>query len=152
MDPVGDGIVDLLRDDDDPEGNNTPLLGPPSSSTPPGPPPVEPFEDGETIDVGVASVKEPLRVQRVTATAVFPSRGTPNAVGLDLSLSGGIVIPPFAQALVQTGLRIKVPTGTYGRIAPRSGLALKQEQALSTQTTMGRWVLYCLTTPPNSSR
>lgn len=35
------------------------------------------------------------------------------------------VVPAHGKALVKTDLAIKVPSGTYGRVAPRSGLAWK---------------------------
>ena len=34
------------------------------------------------------------------------------------------VIPPWGRAIIKTDIAIKVPKGTYGRIAGRSGLAL----------------------------
>lgn len=33
------------------------------------------------------------------------------------------MIPAKGRALIHTGLRFELPEGTYGRIAPRSGLA-----------------------------
>jgi len=45
------------------------------------------------------------------------------AAGLDLK-SAYITIPAFEKRLVETDLAILVPPGCYGRIAPRSGLAL----------------------------
>lgn len=35
------------------------------------------------------------------------------------------VIPARGKALVETGIAVAVPEGTYGRVAPRSGLASK---------------------------
>ncbi len=35
------------------------------------------------------------------------------------------VVPARGQGLVDTGLSIKLPPSTYGRVAPRSGLAVK---------------------------
>ena len=34
-------------------------------------------------------------------------------------------IPPKGKLIAKTDLQIRVPDGTYGRIAPRSGLAAK---------------------------
>ena len=36
------------------------------------------------------------------------------------------MVPAHRKVLVKTGLSISMPTGCYGRIAPRSGLALKK--------------------------
>lgn len=35
------------------------------------------------------------------------------------------VVPARGKALIQTDLQIEVPNGTYGRVAPRSGLTWK---------------------------
>lgn len=35
------------------------------------------------------------------------------------------VVPARGKQTVKTGISIHVPTGTYGRVAPRSGLAVK---------------------------
>lgn len=35
------------------------------------------------------------------------------------------MIPARGKALVETGIAVAVPEGTYGRVAPRSGLASK---------------------------
>ena len=36
-----------------------------------------------------------------------------------------IVIPQRGKTLIRTGLSFSIPQGSYGRIAPRSGLAVK---------------------------
>lgn len=58
--------------------------------------------------------------------ARLPTRGSPQSAGLDVySISGG-VIEPGQRQLIHTGIALKgLPEGTYLRIAPRSGLALK---------------------------
>jgi len=72
-----------------------------------------------------------LRVKRLTPTAKLPTRGSAQAIGLDLyadvtEARGAIEIRPGYRALVSTGIAIALPPGYYGRVAPRSGLALKQ--------------------------
>ncbi|KAI8807442.1 mitochondrial deoxyuridine 5'-triphosphate nucleotidohydrolase [Cladochytrium replicatum] len=67
----------------------------------------------------------PLRVQRTSASAKLPARATPGSAGYDLCASEPCVIPAHGRSLVKTGLVIALPEGTYGRIAPRSGLAVK---------------------------
>jgi dUTP pyrophosphatase len=66
-----------------------------------------------------------LKVKRVDNNATLPIRATPGAAGYDLSSSECITVPAYGKALVPTGLMIAVPSGTYGRIAPRSSLAWK---------------------------
>src|SRR5688572_10434779 len=60
-----------------------------------------------------------------TANAKLPQRSTLGSVGYDLSSSEDTIIQPNSLGCVPTGLSIKVPEGTYGRIAPRSGLAVR---------------------------
>ena len=57
--------------------------------------------------------------------AAQPTRATPGSAGHDLSSTEDCTIPPGDRRLVSTGLRVLCPDGTYGRIAPRSGLASK---------------------------
>lgn len=78
-----------------------------------------------------------LRVKKLVPTASLPFRGSEAAAGYDLSAclvdenghprnaNAAITINPGARALVPTGLALTVPDGTYGRIGPRSGLALR---------------------------
>ena len=66
-----------------------------------------------------------LRVKKLDQNAVIPRRALPSDAGYDLSSTDSTLIPPQSMALVSTGLSIAVPPGTYGRVAPRSGLAVK---------------------------
>ncbi|RKP35209.1 chlorella Dutpase [Dimargaris cristalligena] len=66
-----------------------------------------------------------LRIVRVHAKARVPIRSTPGAAGYDLCSAVDTTIAPNSRGLVNTGLIIQVPQGTYGRVAPRSGLTLK---------------------------
>ena len=67
-----------------------------------------------------------LRLKEVRGGAVIPSRGSPGSAGYDLSSAVVKVIQPWARAVVPTGWAMTVPPCTYGRIAPRSGLAVKK--------------------------
>ena len=59
------------------------------------------------------------------AHAVAPMRATEGSAGYDLTSAIDAVIPPNGRLAVSTGIAIGLPEGTYGRIAPRSGLAYK---------------------------
>jgi deoxyuridine 5'-triphosphate nucleotidohydrolase len=79
------------------------------------------FEVGpETFD-GNPDGSDSLKVPKL------PSRGDPEAAGMDLynPWSTPIVLRPGVPTLIKTGLRVDIPQGVYGRIAPRSGLAIK---------------------------
>ena len=71
-------------------------------------------------------VTETLQVAKLSKEAILPTRGSPSAAGYDLYSAHDLVIPARGKGLVKTDLQIKVPDGTYGRVAPRSGLAWKQ--------------------------
>ena len=54
--------------------------------------------------------------------AKIPTRGSALAAGYDLYASETVTLPKGGRKVVQTGIRMKLPEGTYGRVAPRSGL------------------------------
>lgn len=66
-----------------------------------------------------------LKIQKLSDIAIIPIKGTKLAAGFDLYSIDAITIPPQSRVLVNIGLSIKTPDDTYGRIAPRSGMALK---------------------------
>jgi len=66
-----------------------------------------------------------LQVAKLTEKAILPTRGSISAAGYDLYSAYDYVIPAQGKVLAKTDIQVKVPHGTYGRIAPRSGLAWK---------------------------
>lgn len=54
--------------------------------------------------------------------AQAPTRGSAQAAGYDLYASEETTIPKSGRAMVATGIRLAIPLGCYGRVAPRSGL------------------------------
>uniref|UniRef100_A0A7E4VG98 dUTP diphosphatase n=1 Tax=Panagrellus redivivus TaxID=6233 RepID=A0A7E4VG98_PANRE len=64
---------------------------------------------------------------KVHEKAIAPFLGSDAAAGHDLHSVENVVIPAGGQALIATGLKIALPDETYGRIAPRSGLAAKYQ-------------------------
>lgn len=57
--------------------------------------------------------------------AVVPQRNNVEDAGVDLRSLDDVIIPPLGRVLVHTGLILEIPKNYYGRVAPRSGLALK---------------------------
>jgi len=55
-------------------------------------------------------------------------KGTARAAGHDLCANEGTDVPARGQAIVGTGIAIRLPQDTYGRIAPRSSLAVKHRR------------------------
>ncbi|KDQ29052.1 hypothetical protein PLEOSDRAFT_1103085 [Pleurotus ostreatus PC15] len=70
-----------------------------------------------------------LLVKRHSEKARLPTRGSALAAGYDLYRHAvraeKKTIPAHGKALIDTQISIAVPVGTYGRVAPRSGLASK---------------------------
>ena len=67
-----------------------------------------------------------LRIKLLSELATLPTKGSPLSAGWDLSASEAVTIPANGgRALVKTDISIACPVGTYARIAPRSGLAVK---------------------------
>ncbi|MDT5296670.1 MAG: dUTP pyrophosphatase [Acidobacteriota bacterium] len=68
---------------------------------------------------------ERLRFKRLHPEARLPTRGSPLAAGLDLYAVERATIPAGGRVAVRTGLAAAIPAGFYGRVAPRSGLAVR---------------------------
>lgn len=69
--------------------------------------------------------RDTLQVKQFVEDAVLPFRAHADDAGFDLSSVEDVVIGGGEWKLVSTGLGITVPVGTYGRIAPRSGVSTK---------------------------
>ena len=67
-----------------------------------------------------------VRVNRSCKNVKLPIKGTEGAAKYDLSVVQATVVAAHGKVLVKTGLAMALPPGCYGRIAPRSGLALKK--------------------------
>lgn len=70
-------------------------------------------------------MEESLQVLLRSENATLPTRGSVLAAGYDIYASQDAVVPAHGQGLVATDISIIVPVGTYGRVAPRSGLTVK---------------------------
>ncbi|PUU81138.1 dUTPase-like protein [Tuber borchii] len=77
-----------------------------------------PFSPGEKSGAN-------LRIRRLSTKARIPKRGSALAAGYDLYSAHDTTIIRHGKALVDTDIQMMIPVGTYGRIAPRSGLASK---------------------------
>ncbi len=64
-------------------------------------------------------------VKRLTETAKIPAKAHETDAGYDLYADEEYVLLPNGRVVVKTGIAIEIPAGFYGRVAPRSGLAVK---------------------------
>ena len=67
-----------------------------------------------------------LYIKKLKNSAAIPKRATEGAAGYDLASAEETVVPEKGKTVVKTGISIATPEGCYGRIAPRSGLAVKK--------------------------
>ena len=67
-----------------------------------------------------------LKFKRLDPQATLPTRGSQSSAGLDIYSLDAVTIGPGERSLARTGLSVAIPEGFYGRVAPRSGLAVKQ--------------------------
>jgi dUTP pyrophosphatase len=66
-----------------------------------------------------------LKFKRLDPRAKLPSRGSVFSAGLDIYSIDDVRIEAKQRYLARTGLSVAIPEGFYGRVAPRSGLAIK---------------------------
>ncbi|ANS71121.1 dutpase [Pteropox virus] len=66
-----------------------------------------------------------LYVTLLSEHATVPTKGSEGSAGYDLYSAYDYVVEAKSRALVKTDIQISLPSGCYGRIAPRSGLAVK---------------------------
>ena len=64
-------------------------------------------------------------MKKLYKDAILPTRQTKGSAGYDLCSYIDYKIPPNTKQLIDTGISFTVPSGTYGQIAPRSGLSCK---------------------------
>jgi len=90
-------------------------------------PEVEALEENLHSTFSMIQDKENERIllKKMHPDAIIPTRGTEEAAGHDLYMIEDQTISAKGQQVVKTGIFLRIPDGTYGRIAPRSGLAVK---------------------------
>ncbi|KAF7545392.1 hypothetical protein G7Z17_g9216 [Cylindrodendrum hubeiense] len=92
-----------------PESNNTTISSPPA----------------KRIKTAATMEPIPLQIKKLSEKGRLPTRGSAFAAGYDIYAARDTTIPARGKALVDTDISMAIPEGTYGRIAPRSGLASK---------------------------
>ena len=66
-----------------------------------------------------------MKVKRLSDKAVIPSKGSSGAAGYDLYTTESYELKPGERKAFKTDIAMAIPDGFYGRVAPRSGLAVK---------------------------
>jgi len=82
-------------------------------------------QNGPTAKSGPTANDLSVRVKKVSNEARVPIKGSARAAGHNLYAIAGTDVPAGGPAIVGAGIAIVLPHNTYGRIAPRSSLAVK---------------------------
>lgn len=66
-----------------------------------------------------------MKIKKLSDKAVIPSKGSAGAAGYDLYTTESYELKPGERKAFKTDIAMAIPDGFYGRVAPRSGLAVK---------------------------
>lgn len=66
-----------------------------------------------------------MNIKLLTENAKIPTQGSEYAAGYDLYTTEKYELKPGERKAFKTGISLAIPKGLYGRVAPRSGLAVK---------------------------
>jgi len=66
-----------------------------------------------------------MNIKKLSEKAVIPTKGSSGAAGYDLYTTESYELKPGERKSFKTDVAIAIPEGFYGRVAPRSGLAVK---------------------------
>ena len=66
-----------------------------------------------------------MNIKKLSDKAVIPSKGSVGAAGYDLYTTEAYELKPGERKAFKTDIALAIPEGFYGRVAPRSGLAVK---------------------------
>ena len=65
------------------------------------------------------------RIVLLNSDSRYPTKSHVTDAGYDLFSTEDVSLKPLQRKVVKTGIKLSIPVGFYGRIAPRSGLAVK---------------------------
>ena len=90
-------------------------------------------EENLKVEFGATQSKKAqrIRVRLLNPQARLQTQGSAKAAGHDLYAKEERTILALGQEVVATGISITPPRGTYGRIAPPSGMAVKHQLAVN---------------------
>jgi dUTP pyrophosphatase len=80
------------------------------------------------VNIGNHDTKIVVNIKKTNDNAIIPTSGSKEAAGMDLyaCTSEKIVIMPHETVMIDTGIAVELPQGTFGGIFARSGLAAKR--------------------------
>tara|TARA_R110002110_G_scaffold31917_7_gene111647 strand:+ start:231 stop:653 length:423 start_codon:yes stop_codon:yes gene_type:complete len=66
-----------------------------------------------------------IPIKIISEDSVIPKQANQSDAGYDLFSVEDVTLEPLERSVVKTGIQLSLPKGYYGRVAPRSGLAVK---------------------------
>ena len=66
-----------------------------------------------------------MKIKLIYNNSKIPTKGSKQAAGYDLYSLYDYYVYPHEKTVIKTGVVMEIPTGFYGRIEPRSGLAIR---------------------------
>lgn len=66
-----------------------------------------------------------MNIKKLSDKGVIPNKGSVGAAGYDLYTTESYELKPGERKAFKTDIALAIPDGFYGRVAPRSGLAVK---------------------------
>ena len=67
-----------------------------------------------------------MKIKLLSNKAKIPTKGSEDAAGWDLYAANDSTIAPYSTVKISTDIAIEIPTGHFGAVFARSGLATKQ--------------------------
>lgn len=67
-----------------------------------------------------------INIKLINENAKVPHKASEDDAGYDLYCSEEVCIKPMERRLVKTGVALSIPSGYYGHISDRSGMAFKK--------------------------
>jgi dUTP pyrophosphatase len=90
------------------------------------------------IEKAVASSSENntfIQIHKMTEHALTPTWESPRSAGFDLLIPYDMTVPAKRKELIRTDLQMKLLEGCYGRITPRTDLALLHHMSIGAGVT-----------------
>jgi dUTP pyrophosphatase len=67
-----------------------------------------------------------INIKLLSSNSKIPTKARDDDAGYDLYSIDEYIIKPMERTLVKTGVSLEIPSGYYGHISDRSGMALKK--------------------------
>ena len=80
----------------------------------------------EVVEETMKATVGRLNYKKLIPEAVAPTKAHKDDAGFDMCTTEIFTLDPGQRYMTQSGVAIQLPQGTYGRFAPRSGLALNK--------------------------